>query len=498
VSSARLSLTGLSVRFGSLLALDDFELELEPGSLVALLGANGSGKSTMIKALTGVNPILPGAEIVVRGSRVEPAALTPNESRRRGIRVVHQESPLVPTLTVAEAICLSTGFPTRLGVIDGAQMMADCQRLLDTFEIDVDPRRRCGSLSPSERALVSLAVALSDIRADEAILVLDETTASLSTTEASRFLRKVRQLVDDGLSVIMVTHRLDEVSEFCDEMLVLRAGRLAERFDRESFTELGAVRAMVGPSEDVSKRQRAQRDGAGADTALTLRDVHGTGVRGVSLTVEQGAVLGVTGRLGGGASELLRLIAGVTPIESGEVTVFSRAISPRRPRDSILAGVYYLASDRLTEGGVPALSVRENMILPLVERYGIRQSAAADDVRSMMVRLGVSPADPTVSFGSLSGGNQQKVLLARWLLLNPRVLLLDDPTVGVDPHTREVIFGLLDELVRQGTTVLLRSSEPEQLARLCDRVVILRDGAIVDELTSERNNLEEISLAAYA
>jgi ABC-type sugar transport system ATPase subunit len=153
VSSARLSLTGLSVRFGSLLALDDFALELEPGSLVALLGANGSGKSTMIKALTGVNPILPGAEIVVRGSRVEPAALTPNESRRRGIRVVHQESPLVPTLTVAEAICLSTGFPTRLGVIDAGQMMADCRRLLDTFEIDVDPRRRCGSLSPSERAL---------------------------------------------------------------------------------------------------------------------------------------------------------------------------------------------------------------------------------------------------------------------------------------------------------------------------------------------------------
>ncbi|MCU1440892.1 MAG: sugar transporter ATP-binding protein [Rhodoglobus sp.] len=494
---ARLSIRNLSVSFGSHRALDGLDLDIQPGHIVGLLGANGSGKSTTVKALSGLNPVEPGATITLAGKSFGGADLDPVESRRRGIRVVHQEAPLVPDLTVAEAMAIHLGFPTTSGFIRWKALRQRSLARLAEFDIAIDPDRLCRSLSAAERALVSLAIALGDISVERAVLILDEATASLSTADASRFLAKVRDAADRGLAVLMVTHRLPEVRQHCDEVVVLRDGVSVATFTRETFDEIDVVHAMVGPTAS-QEHEASHEPTSSAGNALTVTALSGAGIDEVSFTVRSGEVLGITGRSGGGASELLRLLGGIDVPTDGLLELNGEPIVVRGPREAIGAGIFYISADRLTEGGVATMTVAENLVLPRIERYGLGRTRAAEDVARMMTALDVRPPDATVPFGSLSGGNQQKVLLARWLLLEPRVLLLDDPTVGVDPNTREVMFRTLRSLADAGTTVLLRSSEPEQLARLCDRVLVVRDGRIVNELTAGTITTEEISLATYA
>jgi ABC-type sugar transport system ATPase subunit len=496
---ARLSIRELSVSFGSHTALDSLDLDVCPGSIVALLGANGSGKSTTVKALTGINPIEKGARIQLNGTAIDTESLDPVESVRRGIRVVHQEAPLVPTLTVGEAMAMTFGFPTLGGFIRWKALRRTAQSRLAEFGITVDPDQLCSTLSAAERALVSLAIALGDIRADHAVLILDEATASLSTADAERFLSQVRDAADRGLAVLMVTHRLPEVRAYADEVLVLRDGRAVKTFDRGDFDEVAVVQAMVGssgsvPDEATSGPSTTSPMGNG----LIVTGLSGAGVHRATMTVRAGEVLGIAGRAGGGASELLRLIGGIDRPDDGVFELGGEPAVVRSPRDAVDLGIFYISADRLSEGGVPTMTVAENLVLPKIERYGLGRSRMARDVARMMKALDVRPADSSLPFGSLSGGNQQKVLLGRWLLLEPRILLLDDPTVGVDPHTREVVFRTLRALADAGTTILLRSSEPEQLARLCERVLVVRDGRIVGELDHGHVTTEEISLATYA
>lgn len=496
-SEARLSIRNLSVSFGGHRAVDSLDLDLAPGRIVALLGANGSGKSTTVKALTGINPIEGGATISMGGRSLDTATLTPVSSARQGIRVVHQEAPLVPDLTVAEAMAMHLGFPSLGGFIRWSRLNTRTRERLAEFGIDIDPERLCRTLSGPERALVSLAIALGDIRVERAVLILDEATASLSTTDAERFLVRVREAADRGLAVLMVTHRLPEVREHCDEAVVLRDGVAVERFDKSTFDERAVVRAMVG-EQSTPPAERGSQGEPTVGNALVVSGISGGGIREVSFAVSSGEILGITGRSGGGASELLRLLGGIDVATDGVLELGGEPAVVRSPRGAIDLGMFYISADRLTEGGVSTLSVAENLTLPKNERYGLGTRRAKSDVQRMMTALDVRPPDASVSFGSLSGGNQQKVLLARWLLLQPRVLLLDDPTVGVDPHTREVMFDTLADLAAAGTTILLRSSEPEQLARLCSRVLVVRDGSITDELTDTHVTTEEISLATYA
>jgi ABC-type sugar transport system ATPase subunit len=494
---SRLSVRNLSVWFGGNRALDSLDLDVPAGRMVALLGANGSGKSTTVKALTGINPIRPGAKIRLGGAALAADAMNPVETQRRGIRVVHQEAPLVPDLTVAEAMAINLGFPTSAGFIRWRRLAEDSRRRLAAFGVAIDPDRLCRTLTASERALVSLAIALGDIRPESAVLILDEATASLSTSEAERFLDHVREAADRGLAVLMVTHRLPEVRRYCDELTVLRDGVTVARFDREDWDERAVVHAMVGAESDDAAADADRSGGADGANALVVSGLAGPGVAGASFAARSGEILGVTGRPGGGAAELLRLLGGIESATDGLLELGGEPAVVRAPRHAIGLGIFYISADRLTEGGVATMSVAENLILPRTERYGLGRVRAARDVARMMTELDVRPPDASVPFGSLSGGNQQKVLLGRWLLLEPRVLLLDDPTVGVDPHTREVMFRVLRSLADAGTTILLRSSEPEQLARLCDRVLVVRDGAVSGELTGDRMTTEEISLATF-
>ena len=493
---ARLSIRGLSVSFGSHRALDSLDLDVSPSRITALLGANGSGKSTTVKALTGINPIEKGASIRLNGQGVETATLDPVESVRRGIRVVHQEAPLIPTLTVAEAMAMTFGFPTAGGFIRWTVLRRTAAERLAEFGVDVSPDRLCGTLSAAERALVSLAIALGDISVDKAVLILDEATASLSTADAERFLAKVRHASDRGLAVLMVTHRLSEVRAYADSILVLRDGRAAASFVREDFDEVAVVHAMVGSATAAPTPATSAAPATSGDLVVT--HLSGGSVRSANFSARSGEILGIAGRAGGGASELLRLIGGIDRAERGGLELGGSATRFRSPRDAVRAGIYYISADRLAEGGVGSMTVAENLTLPVTERFGLGRARMAREVARMMMTLDVRPPDSSVPFGSLSGGNQQKVLLGRWLLLHPRVLLLDDPTVGVDPNTREIMFRTLQVLAGSGTTILLRSSEPEQLARLCERVLVLRDGEIVETIEDDHVTTEEISLATYA
>jgi ABC-type sugar transport system ATPase subunit len=299
----------------------------------------------------------------------------------------------------------------------------------------------------------------------------------------------------------MVTHRLQEVRDCCDRTIVLRDGVVVERRTRSDFDERAVVNAMVGEGDGVVAGGAAvARSGpaAAATAALTVRGLRGPGVAGVDLRVDAGEILGVTGRSGGGASELLRAVAGMEPRTAGEVVLGDGPPLRRGTRAAVEHGVVYLSADRLSEGGVASMTVGENLVLPRIERYGLFGRGKAADIERMIALLDIRPADPDARFGTLSGGNQQKVLLARWLLLEPRLLVLDDPTAGVDPGTRERLFELLRRLADDGLGVLLRSTEPEQLARLCRRVLVMRDGAVARTLDAERVNTEEISLATYA
>jgi ABC-type sugar transport system ATPase subunit len=493
----RLSVRDLSVSFGAHRALDSLTLDIQPGRILGLLGANGSGKSTTVKALTGINPVEPGAQLALDGAPLSTATLTPGEAQRRGIRVVHQEAPLVAALTVAESMAMQLGFPTVGGVLRSNQMIADAQRRLDMFDVDIDPRQLCSTLSPAERALVSLAIALADIAEDKALLILDEATASLSTDDARRFLEHVSEATTRGLAVLMVTHRLPEVAEFCDDIVVLRDGHRVATFDRESFDERDIVHAMVGEASTPARAATSSAGGPSAVTSLRVRGLTGGPVRNAGFTAERGSIIGFAGRAGGGASDVLRLIAGVTPMDRGEIEVLDRPVRVRHPKDAVDAGIFYISSDRLTEGGVLTLSVLDNLTLPRAERYGVRTGRRLADAERMVQALDIRPGDVSAPLSTLSGGNQQKVLLARWLLLDPTILLLDDPTVGVDPHTREVMFDTFRALAETGCTLLFRSTEPEQLARLCDRVLVIRDGMIADELTGARLTTEEVSLATF-
>lgn len=510
----RLSARGVSVTLSGNTVLRSADLQVSAGEIVGLLGANGSGKSTMVKVLTGVYQSDEGAQLEVNGKAVSLDGYGPLRAHELGVRVVHQEAPIIPNMTIADMVGLQLGFPVAGPWIRQRELEERAGAVLEDSDVRIDPRRSALSMTAAERAMVSLAIVLGDVRPADATLILDEASASLSTTDAARFLERVRDRAREGLAVLMVTHRLPEVHEYCARAVVLRDGAVVDEQRASEFDDRELVRAMSGPAADpparvaaassriTSNHAASERNGSNGQVEgqalLTVENLAGEGVAGIDLEIAPGEIVGVTGRSDGGAAQLLRLIAGIEPRHRGTIRTRDGATVAGGPRGSLDAGIVYLSSDRLSEGGVMGMSVFENLVLPRVERFGVFGRGKAAVVAQTMELLDVRPRDPHVRFGSLSGGNQQKVLLGRWLSLEPTLLVLDDPTAGVDPATRERIFALVADLASSGVAVLLRSTEPEQLARLCSRVLVVRDGGLVGTLTGDFVNPEEISLATYS
>jgi ribose transport system ATP-binding protein len=481
--------------------LDAVDIDVADGEIHALLGANGSGKSTLVKILSGVYQ--PDGGSIAVGARKFSAIASPGQAGRLGIAVVHQDVPLIDNISVAECIALFRGYPTAGGRIRWRTLHREVAEMLARFDTRIDPHRLAGTLSPAERALVALIIALDGIEASSlSLLILDEVSASLPRDEAEPYLNHVAALARRGIGVLMVTHRLGELHGRADRVTILRDGRKVYGGPAGALDDDAIVAHMVGRDRAAGAVVAAGPSGRSTAIGKTVLRIDGLKVdrlAGLGLELGAGEILGVAGLADSGIGELPQVLSGARARSAGTIAVNGRELPARGdPRASIRAGLAVLPADRLRSGGIATLPVAANITLPDVDRYFLRPAAERRMVNDVIVRFDVRPPLPDVLFGSLSGGNQQKAILGKWLHLNPAVLVLDDPTSGVDPGAREKIFELLRQAAAEGVGILLFSTEPEQLAALCSRVLVLRDGVVAAELAGADLNHETISQWCYA
>ncbi len=486
-------LTGIEIGFPGVKALDGVSLRLLPGEVHALMGENGAGKSTLIKALTGVYAIDAGS---LRVDGQEHRFSGPAESQAAGISTVYQEVNLCTNLTVAENMLLGRE-PRRFGRIHTRAMNRRAAEVLARLGLDVDPTSTLGSHPIAVQQLVAIARA---VDVDAKVLVLDEPTSSLDADEVRVLFDVVRSLRDQGVAVLFVSHFLDQVFELSDRMTVLRNGRFVAEHRTAEITQLELVQEMIGRELEVLERLDRQPADPAAPAAEPVLKVVGLGRSGeleaTDLALHEGEVVGVAGLLGSGRTELARLLVGADVADRGEVQVGGRTRPWRSPRQAIDAGVAFSSEDRRAEGVVGDLTVADNMILALQATRGwlrpVPQRTKDELVRRYIEALDIRPADPNALMRNLSGGNQQKVLLARWLITEPRLLVLDEPTRGIDVGAKAQIQQLVAELAADGMAVVFISAELEEVLRLADRVVVMRDRRKVAEQVNDGLEVSDV------
>ncbi|UQI45277.1 sugar ABC transporter ATP-binding protein [Streptomyces sp. HU2014] len=465
---------GLGKRFGGTLALDSVDLDIDPGGVLALLGPNGAGKSTLIKVLAGVHHADEG-EVTVAGHPLG------TEAAARAMSFIHQDLGLVGWMTVAENIALGTGYPRRAGLVSWRRTRARSAEALGIVAAHLDPDAVVAGLTRAERSLVALARALCT-RAE--LIVLDEPTASLPAADRDRLFAVLRDLRDRGHAVVLVTHRLDEVHKAADTIAVLRDGRLVAHGPLAHYGPARLVRAVVG-HEPAAHRLTVPAPGPGV---LTLDGVRAGNAGPVTLRLRAGEVLGTVGLTGAGHMELGRALAGARPLLGGRALLDGRPYRPGTVADAVAAGVGFVTSDRQEEGCAPELTVRENFLAnpradgPPGTRWigpGRERARAA----GLIERFAVRPRDSEAPIATLSGGNQQKVMLGRWLGLRRRLLILEEPTAGVDVGAKAAIHRLLQDALAGGLAVLLVSSDFEEVAEVCHRALVFVRGTVTAELS---------------
>ncbi|MGW1618007.1 sugar ABC transporter ATP-binding protein [Streptomyces sp. NPDC002172] len=496
-----LSVTRLSKTFPGVRALSDVDFTARAGQVHALVGENGAGKSTLVKVLTGVYPPDHG-EVTYGGEPVR--FTTPLQAQQAGISTIYQEVNLVPLMSVARNLFLGREPLGRLGLIDFRRMHREADEALRGLGMRVDVHRPLRELGVGAQQMVALARA---VTVDSRVVIMDEPTSSLEPREVRTLFEVIRMLRERGVAVVFVSHRLDELYEICDTITVLRDGRVVHTGPLADLDRLRLVAMMLGReigavrAEGLTKFSGSHDTDAEAvltATGLTARH-H---LRNVSLSVRPGEVVGLGGLLGSGRSETAKAIAGALPTDTGRVVVDGVPVRPGSTAAAIRAGISLLPEDRKSEGILPGLSVRENIALaalPGLSRFGLVDDARVDRiVETFTKRLRIKAAGPHQKVGELSGGNQQKVLLARWLALHPKVMLLDEPTRGIDVGAKAEVQALIDELAGDGLAVLLISSDTEELIEGSDRVVVLKDGAVVRELTGDAVTEGELMSAIAA
>lgn len=481
-------MTGISIEFPGVKALDGVDLRLFPGEVHALMGENGAGKSTLIKALTGVYGIDSG-EIRVAGTPQRFAG--PAGAQAAGISTVYQEVNLCPNLSVAENVMLGQE-PRRLGVVDWRATRRLAGEHLARLGLDIDPASPLESHSLAVQQLVAICRAMVT---DSRVLILDEPTSSLDAGEVERLFQVLRTLRDDGVAILFVSHFLEQVYAISDRMTILRNGRLVGEHLTPDLTRLQLVSMMIGTALDqlTELEEAGQRVAAGQrnDGPPVLRAV-GLGRRGsiqpFDLDLYEGEVVGLAGLLGSGRTELARLLAGADHADAGHVEVHGTPTALRTPRAAMRHDIAFSSEDRKREGVIGDLTVRENIVLGLQAERGwmrrVPRRTVDEIVDRYITALGVRPANPDALVRNLSGGNQQKVLLARWLATAPRVLILDEPTRGIDVGAKAEIQRLVAQLAADGMSVVFISAELEEVVRLSHRIAVLRDRTKVAEIVN--------------
>jgi ribose transport system ATP-binding protein len=475
---------GLFKSFGGTHALRDFEFDLRVGEIHALVGGNGSGKSTFIKVLAGIHTADAG-ELSTPDGTWDLTQHNAGAARKAGLRFVHQDLGIFPLLSLADNLAIGRGFVTGHGKrIKWRATRSEARSVLRRFNVDADPDVPASTLSTPQRAMLAIARALQDL--DEqtgGILVLDEPTASLPPEEANLLLSSVRRLSDAGHAVVIVTHRLDEVRRVADRVTAVRDGQFVGTVSGREMTEGDLVELILGRRLSHTTDVRSV-DGDGLPT-LEVAGLSGGPIRSLDITVHPGEVVGIAGLLGSGRTELLELIYGARRATAGTIKVAGLAVRSPTPKRMRSLGLAFIPEDRQGSAVFPEQTVAENMtgghLAPYFNRMWLRDRWLRRSVASDFPRYAVKASSPDALIDTLSGGNQQKVVLARWLRNRPRLLLLDEPDQGIDVGSREEIFELFTEATAQGSAVILVSSEFEVLTRLCNRILVLARGCIVDE-----------------
>lgn len=487
MSDVALDVKGLTKRFAGTVALDRAELSVRSGTVHALLGGNGSGKSTAIKVLAGVHQADEG-QLTVAGVDHPLAGFTPRAARVAGLRFVHQDLGLFDGLSVAENFAVEAGYPQRVGgSIRWPSLYRRVRSVLENYELDVDPRTPINLLRPPDRTMVAIARALQDQEGAELVLVLDEPTASLAKHESELLLAAIRRRAELGQTILLVSHRLAEVLSVAHDFTVFRDGRTVGRLCAEPTapTEDDLIELMAGGAAPLLTATHTT-ERTGDRELIRLVGVDSGPLRGTDLRVAEGEIVGVAGLVGSGRSTLLRTIFGAHQPERGELRLRGEPFRPNTVGDAMAAGIALVPEDRAGEAAFADLPIRDNLVVSVLRKYfgprGMPRGAERAGARRLMGQFSIKASGPDALFSSMSGGNQQKTVLARWLQRDPSLLLLDEPTQGVDVMSRADIYRTIRDAARAGCGVVVASSDVTELAVLCDRVVVLRGGRVADEL----------------
>lgn len=491
-----LQLDHISKQFGGVKALDDVRFDVRRGEVLCLAGENGCGKSTLIKIISGVHQPERGASMLFDGRSIE--GLSPATARSLGIQVIWQDLALFPEMSVAENIAFESNLGARPHLVNYARMGATAARILERLNIRLDLDAPLRTLPIAQRQIVAVARALV---AEAKLVFMDEPTASLSQAETDALLAIVRRLSAEGIAVVFVSHRLAEVLDVCSRVTVLRDGRFVGTFPTQGMTQTRLTELMTGKTFDYAVQSR---DLSPAPVVLSVEGLsRAPGYDDVSLTIRRGEIVGLTGRLGAGRTELALSLFGMAPPAAGSMSLDGNLVRFRNNRDAIRAGIAYVSEDRLQLGLVQPQSIADNTVMAVLDSLlgadhlisGRRRDTLVDTwIRDLGVKIG----HPDHAVSTLSGGNQQRIVLAKWLATNPKLLILDGPTVGVDVGARAGIFAIIHRLAEAGMAILLISDEIPEVYFNADRILHMRNGRLIDSYVPGETDIDEIERAVHA
>jgi len=491
MAEALLQITGLEKEFPGVKALKGVQLTVNKGEVHALMGENGAGKSTLIKVLTGIYQKTKGT-IIFDGKEID--CKTPIEANAVGISTIYQELNLSPFQTVYENLFLGRELTGVGGKLDRKKMIAEAEKTLADLGLTVDV---CAPLKTFPTAIQQMVAIARAVNTDCKMVIMDEPTSSLEPKEVEVLFRIIRQLKSRGIAVVFISHKLNEIFTICDRMTIFRDGTYVGDYDVATMDQFRLINLMVGKETKVADKVVRKYEYADKAPLLEVKNIQqGLRLNGVSMNIKPGEVVGLSGLLGSGRTELCNVIFGVTQPDSGEILWEGKPVKIANPAQAIAMGMGYCTEDRKTEGIVPHMSVKENMtiaMLPQLQHMGfVKTKEQVEIVDSYIKKLAVKTPTREQLICNLSGGNQQKVLLGRWMCMNPKLMILDEPTRGIDIGAKLEIEQLIQELSSHGVAVLMISSEMSELERNCDRIFVMREGVEVGELIEENVDQKKI------
>lgn len=488
MSELLLTMEGIQKYFPGVHALDNARLDLRRGEVHALVGENGAGKSTLMKVLTGIYRMDSGI-IMYKGREVRFSS--PKEAQAAGIGIIHQELNLMPHLTVAQNIYIGRE-PTKALFLDKKKANLDARKLMKSLGLDIDPTNEVRKLSVAKQQMVEIAKA---ITYDSEVLIMDEPTAALTDREINELFRFIRDLRNRGHGIIYISHRLDELPEISDRITVMRDGQYVDTVDTDKVSKERIISMMVGRVIYENPKQKSTVP-PGAPVVLEVSNLHGYNVKNVSFNLMRGEILGFAGLVGAGRTETMRALFGADPITEGKIIFNGREVIVASPQDAVGIGIGYLSEDRKALGLMVGLSVRDNSVMSTLDRFSgrllVNDKKTEEVTREFIDKLSIKAHSTKQLVKLLSGGNQQKVVVAKWLIRNCDVLIFDEPTRGIDVGAKSEIYQLMANLVKLGKSIIMISSELPELLRMSDRIIVMCEGRVTGELDISDASQEKI------